>query len=151
MEDFKNINDILDFAIQNEQNAVDFYNSLATNARTADMKQTFEQFAREEIAHKARLTKIKEEGIFDMSSETISTLNISDYLVRTEAKPDMSYEEALVLAMKREKAAFKLYSKLAEKAPNENLKNIFKALAMEESKHKLRFEIEYDEFVLREN
>jgi hypothetical protein len=31
------------------------------------------------------------------------------------------------------------------------MRNIFLALAQEESKHKLRFEIEYDEFVLREN
>ncbi|HBS86491.1 MAG: hypothetical protein A2W91_19940 [Bacteroidetes bacterium GWF2_38_335] len=151
MEDFKNINDILDFAIKNEQGAVDFYTSLAKNARTEDMRHTFEAFAREEIAHKARLTKIKEEGIFNMPVEIVKTLNISDYIVKTEAKPDMSYEEALVLAMKREKAAFKLYSRLAEKAPDESLKNIFKGLAMEESKHKLRFEIEYDEFVLREN
>jgi len=151
MEDFKNITDILDFAIKNEQGAVDFYTSLAKNARTEDMRQTFEAFAREEIAHKARLTKIKEEGIFNMPVEIVKTLNISDYIVKTEAKPDMSYEEALVLAMKREKAAFKLYSRLAEKAPDESLKNIFKGLAMEESKHKLRFEIEYDEYVLREN
>ena len=128
MEEFKNINDILDFAIQNEQNAVDFYNGLAKNARTADMKETFEQFAREEISHKARLTKIKEEGIFDMSVEIVKTLNISDYVVKAEAKPDMSYEDALVLAMKREKAAFKLYSRLAEKAPTSDLKNVFKAL-----------------------
>ena len=63
----------------------------------------------------------------------------------------MTYEEALILAMKKEKAAFKLYSALAEKAPNEGLKNVFLGLAMEESKHKLRFEVEYDEFVLREN
>ena len=53
--------------------------------------------------------------------------------------------------MKKEKAAYKLYTKLAERAPNEDLKNIFLSLAAEESKHKLSFEIEYDEYVLREN
>ena len=63
----------------------------------------------------------------------------------------MNYEQTLVLAMKREKAAFKLYMKLSEKAPNENLKQLFLGLAQEESRHKLRFELEYDEFVLREN
>jgi hypothetical protein len=31
------------------------------------------------------------------------------------------------------------------------LKNTFQALAVEESKHKLRFELEYDEYVMREN
>lgn len=63
----------------------------------------------------------------------------------------MTYQEALILAMKKEKAAFKLYHTLAAKAPNEDIKSIFLALAQEEAKHKLRFEIEYDEFVLTEN
>lgn len=151
MDKFKDINEILDFAMDNEQKAVDFYTRLAENARTEDMEAIFKQFAREEISHKARLNKIKEDGEFDMPSETVQTLKIADYVVSTEAKPDMSYEEALVLAMKREKAAFKLYSKLSEKAPTDKLKDVFQALAVEESKHKLRFELEYDEYVLREN
>ena len=151
MKPFTNTNDILDFAIENEQSAVDFYTELAKNARTDDMRETFEQFAREEIGHKARLTKIKEEGIFTLPNETVADLKISDYIVRTEPTPNMTYEQALVLAMKREKAAFKLYMKLSEKAPNEKLKDLFLGLAQEESRHKLRFELEYDEFVLREN
>ena len=63
----------------------------------------------------------------------------------------MDYQQALLLAMKKEKAAFKLYSALADRAPNAQLKDVFLGLAQEESKHKLRFEIEYDEYVLREN
>jgi rubrerythrin len=53
--------------------------------------------------------------------------------------------------MNKEKAAFKLYSALANRANSDEMKNVFMSLAQEESKHKLRFEIEYDEFVLREN
>jgi rubrerythrin len=151
MNEFTSTNDILDFAIENEQNAVDFYTQLAKSARTDDMKETFEQFAREEIGHKARLTKIKEEGIFSLPNETVADLKIADYIVRAEPTSNMTYEQALVLAMKREKAAFKLYLKLSEKAPNEQLKGLFLGLAQEESRHKLRFELEYDEFVLREN
>jgi rubrerythrin len=40
---------------------------------------------------------------------------------------------------------------LASKAPNAELKKMFQSLAVEESKHKLRFEIEYDEYILKEN
>lgn len=151
MKEFKDINVILDFAIQNEQNAVDFYTKLAENSRTDDMKAVFLQFAKEEIGHKARLKKIQIEGTFNISIEKVQDLKISDYLVKTEATPNMSYEDALVLAMKREKSAFKLYLALSERAPNMELKTLFLGLAMEESKHKLRFELEYDEFVLREN
>jgi len=151
MNAFANTTDILNFAIDNEQNAVDFYKGLAKIAHTEDMRKTFEQFASEEISHKARLFKILEEGIFTLSHESVTDLKIADYIVRTEPDTDLTYEQALVLAMKREKAAFKLYMKLSEKAQNESLKELFLSLAQEESRHKLRFELEYDEFVLREN
>lgn len=151
MEKFGSVNEILDFAIQQEQNAVEFYNELAENAANSEMKSTFIQFAKEEMGHKARLTNIKETGIMEASKEKVADLKIADYVVKITPKPDMSYEEALVLAMKREKAAFKLYNKLAERTDNTELRTLFQSLAVEESKHKLRFEIEYDEYVLREN
>ncbi len=151
MKNFNTIDEILDFAISEEQGAVDFYSELSESAKTDDMKQVFLDFAGEEIKHKQRLLKIKEEGIFTLETTKVADLMISDYLVNIKPTPNMTYEEALILAMKKEKAAFKLYSALAERAPNEGLKNVFMGLAMEESKHKLRFEVEYDEFVLREN
>ena len=80
-----------------------------------------------------------------MKKEEVMDLKIADYVVRTEPTADMSYEDALKLAMKREKAAYRLYLKLSEKAPNEDMKNLFEGLAQEEAKHKLRFEVEYDE------
>lgn len=151
MKEFKNINDILDFAINEEQVAVDLYTKLAENSSSAEVKEIFLDFAKEEIIHKARLLTIKENGLFDMKSEAVTDLKIGDYIVNVVPSPTMTYAEALVFAMKKEKAAFKLYIKLAERAPNADLKNIFMSLAIEESKHKLQFEIEYDEFVLREN
>ncbi len=151
MKEFTNINDILDFAIAREQDAVDFYNRLAANARNDDMRQTFEQFAREEMGHKARLTKIKEEGIVTLPTEKVADLKIADYVVLDPERNDMTYEQALVLAMKREKAAFKLYLTLSERVDKPEYKKLFEQLAQEESRHKLRFELEYDEYVLREN
>ncbi|MCF8368374.1 MAG: ferritin family protein [Bacteroidales bacterium] len=151
MKNFENVNDILDFAINEEQLAVDFYSELADNSRTDDMKLVFTEFAEEEIKHKMRLLKIKEEGFYTLEKEVIADLKISDYVVNVKPSTSMTYEEALILAMKKEKAAFKLYTALADRAPNTDLKNVFLGLAQEESKHKLRFEIEYDEYVLREN
>ena len=151
MKDFENINDILDFAICNEQSAFEFYSELAKNARNEDMKNTFDKFAQEEIGHKAKLLKVKEEGVFSKENVKVTDLKISDYLDNVQATPDMSYQDALILAMKREKSAFRLYTKLAAKTKNPALVNLFLALAQEESKHKLMFEVEYDEFILREN
>jgi rubrerythrin len=151
MKEFKHVDEILVFAIEQEQKAVEFYTGLAKEANSEEMKKVFLEFAGEEIKHKQRLTRIREEGVFTMPKQMVADLKIADYIVDVKVSGKLSYEEALVLAMKREKAAFKLYSTLAERAPNDELKDIFETLAMEESRHKLRFELEYDEYVLREN
>jgi len=64
---------------------------------------------------------------------------------------DMTYPDALILAMKKEKNAFRLYMMLSEASADPGMKSLFLSLATEESKHKLRFEVEYDEYILREN
>ena len=151
MKEFKHVDEILVFAIEQEQKAVDFYTGLAKEAHSEEMKNVFIEFAGEEIKHKQRLTRIREEGVFTMPKQQVADLKIGDYIVDVKASGKLSYEEALVVAMKREKSAFKLYTNLAERAPNDELKEIFLSLAMEESRHKLRFELEYDEYVLREN
>ncbi|MEI6122698.1 MAG: ferritin family protein [Bacteroidota bacterium] len=151
MKEFNNIDDILDFSINNEQEAVDFYTKLANQAKSEAIKKVFTEFAGEEMGHKAKLIDIKLKGSFGGATEKVIDLKIADYIVKTQATPDMSYQDALILAMHREKSAFKLYTALAERAPNADLKKLFLVLAQEESKHKLRFEVEYDEYVMREN
>jgi rubrerythrin len=114
------------------------------------MRVVFEEFAREESGHKVRLESIKQGGAF-CSAGKIIDLKIADYTVDVEVGPDMNYQDAIVLAMQREKAAFKLYSDLAWLADDPELKDMFILLAQEEARHKLRFEIEFDEVVLKEN
>ena len=151
MKQFTSVEDILIFAINAEQEAVDFYSRLAMQSVNTEMQQIFKQYAHEEMGHKSKLMKIREQGLIGIATEAINDLKISDYTVDVFPGPNMTYADALVLAMKKEKAAFRLYLDLAALAPNEEIKNIFNALAQEEAKHKLRFELEYDEFVLKEN
>ena len=151
MKPFNNLDDILDFAIDMEQKSIEFYNDLAQKAKANDMKETFYNFVEEEIKHKAKLVKIKEEKVFNLGQDKIQELNIADYVEKTEPKNDMTYQEALILAMKREKAAFRLYTKLANQTSDSEFVKLFLSLAQEDSKHKLMFEIEYDEIILKEN
>jgi len=150
MKQFTSVDDILDFAIRNEQDAVDFYSKYADLVRK-EMKDLFLEFAQEEIKHKARLMKIKEEKTFTFSPEKIYSMNLSDYTTSGNFTMDLSYQDALILAMLKEKAAFKLYMNLSQKTDIPFLKDLFLSLAQEESKHKLRFELEYDEYILKEN
>ena len=95
--------------------------------------------------------KIREEKLFAFSLEKINSLNLSDYTTWGNFTLDLSYQDALILAMLKEKAAFRLYLNLSEKTEVPFLKEVFLSLAQEESKHKLRFELEYDEYILKEN
>jgi rubrerythrin len=152
MVEFKSIEDILDFAIKDEQRASDLYAGLAQRSRNKEIQKVFEQFSKEELGHKKRLESIKGGGAVVISNDKIQDLKIGDYLVEVNtSRDDLSYQEALIVAMKEEKAAFRLYSDLAARTSDAGLKELFLMLAQEEAKHKLRFEIEYDDYVLTEN
>ncbi len=152
MKQFKSIDEILDFAINEEQKAVDFYTALAERMEQQEMKDTFEQYALEEIGHKAKLEAIKNGKKFVPDEKKIQNLKIVDYLNDVDLnKKNITFQDALTIAMKREKAAFRLYSDLAKAAGDAKSRNLFRALAQEEAKHKLRFELEYDDHVLSEN
>jgi rubrerythrin len=151
MKQFDSVEAILDFAMEREDEAASFYLRLAGSMDDRWMKAVFEDFAREEKGHKAKLEQIKAGRLVLTSSASVPDLRIGDYLVDVESTETLDYQRALVLAMKREKAAFKLYTHLAERTDDQGVRSVFLALAQEEAKHKLRFEVEYDDLVLREN
>ncbi len=145
------VDEILVCAIGQEQQAADFYASLAARTEKAGMKEMLLEFAEEEKHHKERLLAAKTgERKLTLEKEVLA-LKISDYLVEVDARDNISYQDALIVAMKRERATFELYSDMAEKVPDTNLMQVFVGLAKEEAKHKLFFEIEYEERVLMHN
>lgn len=154
MDKFDSIDTALDFAIEQEIGANMFYLDLAKKSAIAAMKEVFESFAKEEQGHRNKLEALKRKGVFSspsLENEKVQELGIADYVVDVEPTADMDYKDALVLAMKKEKAAYRLYLDLASISQSEELTDIFMWLAQEEAKHKLRFEIEYDDVVLRED
>jgi len=151
MKPFTTITEILDFAIGEEQAAVDFYLHLAAQSKNQETKKVFREYAEEEMRHKAFIMSVKENGSFRLSDEKVKDLKIAEYLVDVKPSANMSYQDSLILAMKKEKAAFRMYTMLAEKAEDPSVKSTFLNLAQEESKHKLHFEIEYDDYILKEN
>ena len=150
MSHLDSFDSVIDFAIKNETEAIQFYTDMATQMKNPAMRQVFESFAAEERGHKTKLEGIKQSKEIQPAQD-VADLHISDYAVEIEPGPEMDYQDALVLAMKKEKAAFRLYLDLANQVANEEIKALFRSLAQEEAKHKLRFEIEYDENVMPEN
>ena len=151
---FGSVQEILEFAIQEEEEAHDFYLEWSGRMEKASMKKKLQDFANEEMKHKEKLTAIKANKLQMQAlspEKTVMDLKIGDYLVDVDPSANLDYQGALILAMKKEKKAFKLYNDLAEMTQNENIRTLFLGLAQEEAKHKLGLETEYDEYILTEN
>ena len=143
--------ELLDFAIKQEEEAAAFYAEWSRKATEPSVRETLLELAEQERGHKARLESIKAGGKIAKAGAKVRDLQISDYLVDVEAKANMSFQEALIFAMKKEKAAFRMYSDMAASATSDEAKKVLRFLAQEEAAHKLGFEIEYDDLVYQEN
>jgi rubrerythrin len=151
MKTFGSVDELLDFAIGKEEEAAELYTRLGRQTEKSWMRQVFEEFAQEEKGHKAKLQAVKEGKHLLPAAGKVMDLKIADYVMDVEPSSDLDYQDALILAMKAEKAAFRLYSDLAAATDDEALRATLLALAQEEAKHKLRFEIEYDDHILTGN
>ncbi|NOX34664.1 MAG: ferritin family protein [Deltaproteobacteria bacterium] len=147
--EFGSIDEILEFAINGEKEAVEFYSSLAEEATRTSLKETFKRFAKEEQKHVELLSDMSgnKEKIDSYEFKEIVDLKISDYMSDIEYEEGMPMPEILKIAMKREEKAVKLYSMLADQTDNEKTRKVFMILVQEESKHKLALESMYDDYL----
>ncbi len=145
---FKSLEEILDFAIDLEQQAMDFYVKLAPRMSSPRLRGLFLNFSREEERHKVKLLEVRHVGAkLRPATDKVDELHIADFIPAIEPTPDMGEKEALLLAMNEEKAAFRIYQALAENTKNEDFKKVFEILAQEEAKHKLFFETTYEDYI----
>jgi rubrerythrin len=149
--DFKNLKEIVDFAIDSEKEAAEFYETASREEGLSGSKQMLLEFAEQERKHQELLEKFKREGLGDSLKnyefEWITDIKRSDYVDDVEYKPGMAYHEILLLATKREEKALKLYNELLRQADSGDAKLLFKMLCQEEAKHKLALETMYDHYM----
>lgn len=147
----KNFDEILDFAIEQEQKAHDLYVDIAEQARRPGMRKAFMGFAAEELKHREKLEAVQTGELSALTTERVETLGLAEHLVAVEPEPGLDYQGALLFAMKAEQRAHDLYIGLAQAMDEEDLRSLFQGLAREELKHKLFFEREYDDVILKGN
>ena len=140
---FETVDDVLRFAIHEETKAARFYEELAMEVSKAETRKLLEEMAVQELEHRAKLEAVRA-GEIDMKAEEVGTLHIAEYVGGVKPSANMSVVHLLKLAMSREQNAEMLYVQLAGFAKNAETKEMFKLMAQEEAKHKLRLEIEYD-------
>jgi len=78
---FNSVDALLDFAIKEEEEAAAFYSELSSKMQKPYMKKVFEDFAKEEMGHKAKLLGVKEGKYLEPSKKKIMDLKIGDFLV----------------------------------------------------------------------
>ncbi|MBI5589323.1 MAG: ferritin family protein [Deltaproteobacteria bacterium] len=150
--EFKSYQAIIDFAIEKEIEAASFYEEAAGNEAREETRKMFLEFAREERKHQHLLENLDCTGecnlvTRDYKFKWIGDLKRSDFMVDIAWQKGMSYRDILLLAMKREEKALKLYNELRLQAETETAKDIFKILRQEEARHKLGLEKLYDEYM----
>jgi rubrerythrin len=143
MKRFSSLDEIWDFAIGREIEARDFYKELSQWAERPQVADAFEDLAEDELRHRLKLESLRA-GKVDIRLEEVGNLGIADSMEAAEPEANLSYADALIVAMQREKQAFRLYSDLASASQDPQIKSIFRKLAQEEAEHKLRLELEYD-------
>jgi rubrerythrin len=145
------LREIVDFAIAKEQEAIDFYTQLAASAKWESVANELRSIAAMEVGHKQSLQKMNVQVAATSVNPRATNLKIADYLVEIQPSDDMTWQDILNIAMRRELVAMNLYQDLANIVADATARQMFENLGAEESKHKLYFESIWDKEILTEN
>ncbi|MCK5561906.1 MAG: ferritin family protein [Thermoplasmata archaeon] len=156
--DKSNLNAI-SIALKKEEDSFIFYKNAEKTVQFKPLKTLFRDLAKQEVKHKSIL--IKEAKKLEGGAKKVDKLTkgpgktkdygLSKYLLPQNVKPTMGYQEALIVAMKREEKAVELFDYLKSITTDKNLKNTFNTLYKWEIEHLRILEEKYDEDILTEN
>lgn len=146
-----NFGDAINFAITREEEAIQGYGNLIDLAKNPGVTKLLQELQEEERNHKKLLQNITKEKIESLAVTDVIDLKISDYLVEEPPSEDMNFQDLLIHAAKKEQKAVELYSNLANKFKEGDLKKLFEFLIEQEKSHKLKLETEYDSHVLEDD
>ncbi|MHB1356317.1 MAG: ferritin-like domain-containing protein [Anaerolineae bacterium] len=142
-------------AIQREIDANTMYSNAAKMAITPNGRDLLFEMAAQELGHRNRLEAMLKGDTFKVLSKKqqkqVVDLKITDYLVEEPLSADSDLQTILIVAGKREKGSFELYSAMARVAGDPDSVKLFEFLANEELAHKRRVEAMYDELVYLDN
>lgn len=146
--EFSSFKDVIEFAIEREEEAYQGYGNMSEKAEVPGIRELLLELQAEEKKHIELLQNITSENIDKLDSKKTLDLKISDYLVEEPATPDMTFQDLLIFAAKKEQKAVELYSRMIEEASEEELKKMFEFLVEQEKAHKYKLEVKYEEMVL---
>jgi len=148
---FESVDEVIEFAIGQEEKAAAFYRGFAEKATYPGIRKMCQEMAVEEDRHKSMLQKLQAGLPSGLARERVIDLKISDYLRSFWLDPEADQQDLLIAAMKSESRAEKLYLDLAGICDTPEIKEVLLRLAAEEGSHKHAFEEKYDDHILGTN
>lgn len=138
-------NEALDFAISREKEAVAFYRDLQKIAKFASQKELMGEFEDMEKGHVSLLEGVKNNQEPARLSKSIpADLHLDDFLISSLPTAEMTYQDILITAIKRERKSAALYTGLKADTDDSALIDVFSRLIVEEENHKDYFQKLYD-------
>ena len=145
-EGFQTFAEVIDFAVNREEEAHRFYKDLAQKTDDPFLQQIFKEFAEEEAKHKQVLLDLDSQGIehiFNQITDEVKNLNVTAKVNDLAPDAPLDFKQALIFAMQREDKSQKLYSLLGELSEDDTISLLFVGLAKEEARHRYRIEKAY--------
>ena len=135
------LKDIINFAIEKEIEAYEFYQDAAKKiASDANLKKTFADLAAEELKHRKFLQDFPEGDVYEFHLADVADYHVSEAAEKPKLSTEMKFADAVALAMKKEEEAMNMYANLAAASANEKQKELFAELSKMEETHKVRLE-----------
>lgn len=134
---FNSIEEILNFAVQEEESAGEFYKEQFKKTTNVELRSLWQQLSNDEVRHKAILLNVLDKLEQGIVIEKYSVSKIPDYKpVELPDKKWTEIESAIITAIQNENEAYFMYSNLAEKMLIAEHKTLLLTLASDEYKHR---------------
>lgn len=133
---------LIEQAIRQEELSHEFYNRLAGVVSHKDTKETLEWLAKDELEHKAFLESCLTPAGCTLAGEAHDT-HLAEVMKTPAITSEMSPQEALMVAMKREEGSYHFYQRLASLQPPGDAKAFLEKMAKVELAHKEKVEYLY--------
>lgn len=134
--DYSYLLEFKDFAVRKEQQAAEFYTSLAGRVQIHAVAVELRKLAAMEEDHRTRLETLNVADVSGRVPPMLEGIQTADYIADAEPTPDMSLPDLLRVAIRRENASLQLYSDMADSLPDSRLKQLLQNLAGDEMQHR---------------
>ena len=141
----KRLTEIIDIAIQREEQAYAFYMDLYDKVIDSGVKETLEWIAGEEVKHKQFLMNYRE-GEMDQGKLRMTEVvyyRIAEHQKEPDIEASVKPEDVFLVAAHREMRSHQFYTELAQLHPQGDTHEMLLKIANEELKHKEKMEYLY--------